>query len=92
MTKSFVFILCMSMFFITLLSCGRSKELVDTKGKVLVNNVKRVKSVSESKCNCNTSIIGDFCSGSTTCETTNCVEQNDCGLLLLQKCNGECRL
>ncbi len=67
-------------------------RLVDTKGKVLVNNVKRVKSVSESKCNCNTSIIGDFCSGSTTCETTNCIEQNYCGLLLLQKCNGECRL
>jgi len=67
-------------------------RLIDTKGRLLVNNVKRVKSVSENKCNCNITVIGDFCSGSATCEDTDCEEVPYCGIFLLQMCNGECRL
>ena len=43
-------------------------------------------------CNCNTSIISDFCNVtlSGSCVKTICNSEKGCGWLMLQTCNGEC--
>lgn len=43
-------------------------------------------------CNCNTSILSDFCNVtlSGTCVKTKCNSEKGCGWLMLQTCNGEC--
>ena len=43
-------------------------------------------------CNCNKSLLGDFCGNDGPCEEVNCNEKFFCGILLLQTCNGRCKL